>query len=111
MSELIKAVEAAVADDRQSYVLNAKLQPLVLQGAHYCPDCAVRNAPRGHSTRQRLVFGMRSDGEFPSGKPQKRARFNLARPIIATKACKADGCGYWWPAFSFTPETPKEVTI
>jgi hypothetical protein len=86
-----------------------KLQPFVMKDGHYCPDCIVRNAPRGHGTYQRLVFGMRSDGEFPKNKPQKRKRFTLLRPIIATRACKYDGCGYWWPAFSFTPTAPQEV--
>jgi len=104
MSELMKAVDAAVADARSSYILNAKHQPIVDRGMEYCPDCFVRNQQRGHSKFQRLVFGMRSDGEFPKNKPQKRKRFTLVRPIIATKACKVDGCRYWWPAFSFTPQ-------
>ena len=99
MSELTKAMEAAVADARQSYVLNAKRPPIEMQTGPRCPDCE-----HNGFGACRLVFGMQSDGEFPQNKPMKRKRFTLLRPIIATKACKCDGCGYWWPAFSFTPE-------
>jgi hypothetical protein len=76
-----------------------RVEPVVINDVHYCPVCHATGAGAC-----RLVFGMRSDGRFHDGKPQKRSRFNLARPIIATKACKCDGCGYWWPAFSFTPQ-------
>lgn len=76
-----------------------KHEPIVINGNHLCPDCLHRGAGAC-----RLVFGMQSDGKFPGGGVQKRKSFDLKRPIIATKACKCDGCGYWWPAFSFTPE-------
>jgi hypothetical protein len=81
-----------------------KLPPIMIQGVPCCPHFYIRTQAQGHSKPQRLVFGMRSDGEFPNNKPQKRKYFTLVRPIIAPKACNVDGCGYWWPAFSFTPQ-------
>lgn len=84
---------------------STKKMPINIKGVEICPDCIARGEDKLHL----LVFGMRSDGRFHDGKKQQRKRFDLVRPVIATKACNTEGCGYWWPAFSFTPQQIMEA--